>query len=104
MEKLLNLLQPTVSAWSRTSNVVQVFFRNVGASALHMFMKRTEPPKVILRQSFLISLLRCCVHLFPMAITIFVTWLNLAGYFIGDQMAGGAGNQNRDFLLLQISA
>lgn len=39
-----------------------------------------------------------------MAITIFVSWLNLAGYFIGDQMVGGAENQNRDFLLLQIAA
>lgn len=39
-----------------------------------------------------------------MAVTSFVTWLNVAGYFLGDQMPGGAANRDRDFLLLQIAA
>lgn len=39
-----------------------------------------------------------------MAVTGFVTWLNVAGYSLGDQMPGGAANRDRDFLLLQIAA
>lgn len=81
-----------------------VFLRNVGTSALYMFVGKTENPKVIIKRSLLVSLLRCCVHLVPMAVTGFVTWLNLAGYFLGDQMPGGAANRDRDFLLLQIAA
>lgn len=104
MAILSSTFRPAALAWSHASNVVWAFLRNVGASALHMFVEKTEPPKIIVRKSFLFSLLRCCVHLVPMAITAFVVWLNLAGYFIGDQMAGGAENRNRDFLLLQIAA
>lgn len=102
--KTVATLKSTASAWSRASNVAWVFLRNLGASILLMFVDRTELPKTIVRRSLLISFLRCFVHMFPMAITGFVAWLNLAGYFIGDQMAGGAENRDRDFLLLQIAA
>jgi hypothetical protein len=39
-----------------------------------------------------------------MALTGFLAWLNITGYFLGDQMIGGPGNRDRDFLLLQIAA
>lgn len=91
-------------AWFYCSNVFWVFLRNVGTSALLMFVDKTERPKVIVVRSLLVSVLRCCVHLVPMAVTGFAAWLNLAGYFLGDQMPGGAANRDRDFLLLQIAA
>lgn len=100
----LSALQPLTSAWSRSSNVAWVFLRNVGTSALYMVVSKTDIPKVLVKRSLLVSLLRCCVHFVPMAVTGFVTWLNLAGYFLGDQMPGGARTRDRDFLLLQIAA
>lgn len=100
----LNTFQSLASAWYRGSNVVWVFLRNVSTSALLMFVNKTETFKVIVKRSLLVSLLRCCVHLVPMAVTGFVAWLNLAGYLLGDQMPGGAANRDRDFLLLQVAA
>lgn len=100
----LKALGFTASAWYSCSNMIWVFLRNVGTSALYMFVGKTENPKVIVKRSLLVSLLRCCAHLVPMAVTGFVTWLNLAGYFLGDQMPGGAANRDRDFLLLQVAA
>lgn len=93
-----------MSVCSCSSNMTWVFLRNVGTPALYMFVGKTESPKVIIKRSLLVSLLRCCVHLVHMAVTGFVTWLNLAGYFLGAQMPGGAANRDRDFLLLQITA
>ncbi|KAK8035242.1 hypothetical protein PG993_010237 [Apiospora rasikravindrae] len=80
---------------------IRILFRNTGAPTL---WKGKEPPKTIVSRSLLTALLRCSVHVLPVGITIFLTWLNLTGYFIGDQLSGGAANHDRDFLLLQIAA
>lgn len=87
----------------------RVFIRNIGASfILNSFKvysnRRDEPPKIVRNRSFTIALIRCSIHLLPIAVTVVLAYLNLAGYFIGDQLAGGAPARARDMLLLQIAA
>ncbi|KAK8135957.1 hypothetical protein PG984_003897 [Apiospora sp. TS-2023a] len=79
----------------------RIVFRNTGVPTL---WRKEESPKIIVSRSLLTALLRCSVHVIPVGITAFLTWLNLTGYFLGDQLAGGAANHDRDLLLLQIAA
>ncbi|KAK8099967.1 hypothetical protein PG999_010341 [Apiospora kogelbergensis] len=79
----------------------RIFLRNAGAPTL---WAGREPPKTIISRNSLTALLRCSVHVIPIGVTGFLAWLNLTGYFLGDQLAGGAANHDRDQLLLQIAA
>lgn len=93
---------------SRTSHW-RAWCRNLGASILtefpgSYFTHRKEPAKVVVDRSFTIALLRCCIHLLPVGCTAILGYLNLTGYFIGDQLKGGASARARDMLLLQIAA
>jgi len=103
-------LYPTPSVrTATTSSKWTAFCKNIGASLLiefpqQYFTKPREPPKIVLDRSFSLALIRCAVHFLPIACTAVLGYLNLTGYFVGDQINGGASARARDTLLLQIAA
>lgn len=54
----------------------------------------------------MVVLRHCSVHIVPIIATIVITYLNLAGFFIGENLAGSteAFAQNMDRLSLQVTA
>ena len=84
--------------------------RNVGLSLLSLCanpfsIRKPEEPKIVIHKSALISLLRCSIHVVPIATTAVLAYFNLAGYFRGGELNGRtATSQAGDLLALQIAA
>ena len=47
-----------------------------------------EEPKVYIRQSWLVVLAHCAVHLIPSAVSLFLISWNLLGFFVGNDLDG----------------
>lgn len=87
-----------------------VFLRNIGLSILFnlvrpYWVRGNELPKVIINKSAIIALIRCIVHIVPISVTIVLTYFNLSGYFVGNQLTvASVGSIAADALALQIGA
>jgi len=85
--------------------------RNVGLSGLSFWVRaihgqEKEEKKSIVQKDFLVALSRCMAHVIPILATTTLAYLNLAGYFIGGELAGIVGSQADavDQLCLQVTA
>lgn len=105
VRQVRNPQQPT------SQSALSAFLRSVGLDALNGLKIRLlgyntqeEPKKLIQTSSLRITLQRCAVHLLPCTFSIFLTTINLRGYFIGFELAGQRGKTSQYMALLQIAA
>src|SRR5271169_1644957 len=72
---------------------ISYFLRCVGlgifsASSFSLLHRHREPKKVVIDTSIWIALAHCCVHVLPVAGSVTLLWLNIAGLYVGDQLSG----------------
>ena len=85
----------------------RVFTRNIGASfILNSFKlysnRRDEPPKTVHNRSFTIALIRCSIHLLPIAVTVVLAYLTLLTIAIRDSHGISANPEGATGFLLGI--
>ena len=65
-----------------------------------------EPTKVAINKSFWLAFGRCAVHLLPVAVSTYLVYLNLAGYYIGEHLSFANSDQadNVSLALIQVAS
>ena len=63
-----------------------------------------EPKKIAIRKDRRMAMLAGSIHFIPVAATIIICYLNLAGYYIGSELTGISNQDNQKFIGLQFAA
>ncbi|KAF1812332.1 hypothetical protein P152DRAFT_487951 [Eremomyces bilateralis CBS 781.70] len=89
---------------------LRIFLRTIGLHVLNSvdrwFLQKAagEQPKAVIYKSRFIALFRCCIHIVPATLSIFLLSITFCGYFIGWDLAGTPGNSRTYLSVLQVAA
>lgn len=95
--------------WGITRRKISYLLRAVGLSVVSSVLEpgpfQVEEKKVIVETSIWVALARCCGHILPLAISVFLLSYNFTGSYIGAQLSGPAYiSDSVKFQLLQFVA
>ncbi|KAL8691997.1 MAG: hypothetical protein Q9218_002889 [Villophora microphyllina] len=88
------------SAWRKSLKATKSFLKHAWRGEVD------EKPKIVRRQGILGAIKRCWPHFLTLSATAVLAWLNIAGFFVGNDFQGcaTANCQTLDRLGLQVAA
>ena len=83
------------------------FFRSIGLDIINfahrqLLLSPAEPKYVVMSRSLRIALSRCCIHILPLAVSLFLISINLKGFYIGQHLLGTHSNSQTDSVVLAL--
>ena len=74
----------------------------VGTIHRQLSLSPKEPRHIVVTRSLIFALSRCCIHVHPLTVGLFLIIINLRGYYIGEHLLGASSSNRADSVVLAL--